>query len=114
MLNKKVLIVDDENDFGHLLGSFLSRRGYDVHLSHTLREGMQALDELHPDVMILDNNLPDGLGWEKTEFILTKQKYIKLILISAYHHDPTITQKFPEVKIFEKPINLAELNKYLS
>ena len=113
-MNKKILIVDDESDFGNLLKNFLSRRGYEVHLSHTLREGMQALDDIKPDFLILDNNLPDGLGWEKMEYIIGKLKDIKLILISAYHHNLALTQKFPDVKIFEKPIVLAELNEYLS
>src|SRR5258708_33458075 len=106
MLNKKVLIIDDENDFGYLLKSFLSRRGCEVHLSHTLREGMQALDEIKPDILILDNNLPDGLGWEKIEYILHRQMGIKLILVSAFHHNYSFAQKFPDVKVFEKPISL--------
>lgn len=114
MLSKKVLIVDDEKDFGLLLRSFLSRRGYEVHLAQTLHAGMNALDTIKPDILILDNNLPDGLGWDKMESILNQQEGIRLILISAYHHDHSITMKFPEVKIFEKPIILSELDKYLS
>ncbi|HMH34856.1 MAG TPA: response regulator [Puia sp.] len=114
MMKKKVLLVDDENDFGLLLKSYFSKRGFEVFLSQTLTEGMRTLERIKPDILILDNNLPDGMGWEKTAYVLEKNAGIQLILISAYHHDSSISLKFPSVKILEKPVSLSELNNFLS
>ena len=114
MFKTKVLVIDDEADFGLLLKSHLSKRGYEVSISPTLKEGMEALEVFHPDYLFLDNNLPDGLGWEKTESVLNRFPHIRIILISAYQHDNFSPQKFPSVRIWEKPIKIADLNSYLS
>jgi len=114
MSKKKVLLIDDENDFGLLLKSFFSKRGFEVFLSQTLTDGMKALETVNPDIVILDNNLPDGMGWDKADYVLEKNGGTQLILISAYRHDNAITQKYPSVKIYEKPVSLTELNNFLS
>jgi two-component system OmpR family response regulator len=114
MSKKKVLIIDDETDFCLLLRNYFIRKNYEVHISHTLTEGMHALENINPDIIFLDNNLPDGLGWEKTEYITQKYANTKLNLISAYQYSSTISAKFPSVKIWEKPISINELNSYLS
>ncbi len=72
MENKKVLIIDDERDFCILLKSYFIRKKYTVYLSNFLSDGMQLLTDIKPDIVLLDNNLPDGLGWNKVEFILKK------------------------------------------
>lgn len=110
----KVLIIDDETDFCLLLKNYFMKKNYEVHISHTLKEGMFSLENIQPDIVFLDNNLPDGLGWEKTEYILENHAKARLNLISAYHYNPSLLSKFPGVRIWEKPISLNELNKYLS
>ena len=114
MPKKKVLIIDDETDFCLLLKNYFMKRNYEVHISHTLKEGMHTLEDIHPDIIFLDNNLPDGLGWEKTEYIIDKFANTKLNLISAYQYSASLSSKFPSVKIWEKPISINELNSYLS
>ena len=114
MSRKKVLVIDDEDDFGLLLKNYLSKKGFEVYISRTLREGMDAFENIRPDILFLDNNLPDGLGWEKTDYVMNKLPNIKCILISAYQHDNFTSNKYPTVKILEKPINIVELNSYLS
>ncbi len=111
MDKKKVLIIDDETDFCLLLKSYFSRLQYDVKVAHRLQDGMKLLQNDTPDIVFLDNNLPDGFGWDKADFILTNFPSLQLNLISAYHYDkPKI--KLPAVlRIWEKPINLKELGK---
>jgi|SRR5450432_1385514 len=113
MSKKKLLVIDDEKDFCLLLKKFFAKKGFDIHISHYLQEGMKMLEALKPDILILDNNLPDGLGWKKAEFIYEKFPKLKLILISAYHPDNSLAIKYPSIKIYEKPIDLVELNNHL-
>ena len=58
----KVLIVDDEQDLCLLLSSFLRRRKAEVSVANTLKTGFENLERLCPDLIFLDNNLPDGTG----------------------------------------------------
>ena len=105
---KKVLIIDDEKDLGLILKNFFTKKKYEVYVSYTIEDGMKVLDEVMPDYIFLDNNLPDGSGWGKTEYILKKYPKIELNLISAYHVPKTSATSF---RILEKPIRLEELDK---
>jgi two-component system, OmpR family, response regulator len=111
---KRVLIIDDETDFCLLMKNYFIRKNYDVHIFHTLAEGMKNLEKIKPDILFLDNNLPDGLGWEKTEYISKHFPNTRINLISAYQYDHSFSDKLTSVRIWEKPISLKDLNKYLN
>jgi len=111
---ERVLIIDDETDFCLLMKNYFIRKNYEVHISHTLEEGMKNLEKIHPDIIFLDNNLPDGLGWEKTEYICQHFPNTRINLISAYKYDQSFSDKLTSVRIWEKPISLTDLNKYLN
>jgi DNA-binding response OmpR family regulator len=108
MKDKGVLIVDDEADFGLLMKDFFCKKGYTVFLANSIATGLGMLQLEKPDVMLLDNNLPDGLGWGKTEFILTNYPKTQLILISAIEVPKTSSTAF---SIFYKPQIRDELRK---
>jgi DNA-binding response OmpR family regulator len=105
---KKILIIDDEKDLGVILKDFFTKKKFEVYVSYTIEEGMKILEEIAPDYIFLDNNLPDGAGWGKTEYILSRYPKIQLNLISAYNVPKTSATNF---RILEKPITLEELNK---
>ena len=105
---KKVLIIDDEKDLGIILKKFFTKKKFEVYVSHTIEDGMKVLEEVMPDYIFLDNNLPDGSGWGQTEYILAKYPKTELNLISAYHVPKTSATNF---RILEKPITIEELNK---
>jgi two-component system OmpR family response regulator len=111
---KSVLIIDDETDFCLLMKNYFVRKNFKVYIYHTLEEGMKNLEKINPDIIFLDNNLPDGLGWEKTEFIRQNFPNTRINLISAYQYDHSISEKLTSVRIWEKPISLNDLNKYLN
>ena len=107
-MKKKVLIIDDEQDFCLLLKGFFTKKKYDVSLSYNIEDGMKTMKEIKPDYILLDNNLPDGPGWGQTEFILKNFPNAQLNLISAYHVPKTSTNSF---RILEKPVSVEELNR---
>ena len=108
MKNKKVLIIDDEDDFGFLMREFFSKKGCDVFVANSLTTGLGLLHKEKPDYLLLDNNLPDGLGWSKTEFIVANYPATRLLLISALQVPKTNSSSF---QILYKPMLGAELNK---
>ena len=111
---KSVLIIDDETDFCLLMKNYFVRKNYNVYIYHTLEEGMRNIEKINPDIIFLDNNLPDGLGWEKTDYIIQHFPNTLINLISAYQYDHSISDKLTSVRIWEKPISLIDLNKYLN
>ncbi len=110
---KKVLIIDDEIDFCLLLKAYLTKLKYEVHYSNSLSGGVEQAKKIKPGIIFLDNNLPDGLGWETAMYFLDEYPNAQLNLISAYHPELPNVKVTPALKIWEKPISLSELEDYL-
>ena len=105
---KKILIIDDEQDLCLLLESYFTKKNYEVHSANSLVAGVKQMEAVHPDILFLDNNLPDGIGWSKVESFLKVNPSLRLFLMSGY--PPT----FPSIPGFSyevliKPISFADL-----
>ena len=85
-MKQKILIVDDETDYCMIMKSYFMKKGYDVSVALTLQEGLTALKELRPDILFLDNNLPDGNGWDAVEEVVEMIPQIRAYLVSAHRN----------------------------
>jgi DNA-binding response OmpR family regulator len=61
-MNKKILIIDDEADIRFLLKRALSSHKYTVSEAENLKSGLEVFNQTRPDIVVLDVNLPDGIG----------------------------------------------------
>lgn len=115
MSRKKIVIIDDEEDLCHLMKTYFLELNHDVFLANTLGSGLSLIREVSPDVVFIDNNLPDGLGWEKMAFLMEEYPDCKINLISAYEHVPPDLKERSShtVNILEKPLRLNTLKDYL-
>jgi DNA-binding response OmpR family regulator len=109
----KVLIVDDEIDLCLLLKSYFTRNGYEVAIAYTIAKALDELQEFSPDILFLDNNLADGLGWSMVPAILRTTPKLQVYLISAYHPPVPNLPQGVSVDIIEKPISFADLDAKL-
>ena len=111
MPGKKVLIIDDETDLCLLLKDYFVRKNYEVNVSHTLTEGRERIAVIHPDILFLDNNLPDGTGWSVAPNIATDYPEMYIVLVSAFH--PAVPQMpvNAHYRAIEKPLSFADLNR---
>jgi len=59
----KILVIDDEQGIRNLLDTLLRRKGYDVVLAESGRQGLELFRRERPDVIVLDLKMPemDGL-----------------------------------------------------
>ena len=109
---KKVLIIDDEIDLSLLLKNFLTRHHFQVETSHKLVDGIKQALNFYPDIIFLDNNLPDSQGWSKAEWLLNELPDTNIFLISAFKSTPVLPDN-PRLKIIEKPLSLKAIEKLL-
>lgn len=60
-----VLAVDDSRTMRDMINLALSSEGFEVHLADDGEHGLEVLDDLDPDVIITDINMPrlDGFGF---------------------------------------------------
>lgn len=110
MTRPKILIVDDESDYCSIMESYFKEKNYEVYLAYTLNEGLSKIDEIKPDILFLDNNLPDGQGWKYVDAIVEKYPQIRIYLISAYRQKSDFITTSSNITVWEKPISLNILN----
>ena len=79
----KVLILDDEKELCELVKEILKPEQYQVDCAYTLKEGMKKWGSHHPSVVLLDNNLPDGLGLDMIETHQSLLEDSQVIMITA-------------------------------
>lgn len=111
---KKVLIVDDEVELCELLKHFLVRRNYDVTVCHSLSECEQTIGNQRYDLVFLDNNLPDGTGWDIAPLILEKNPETAFALISAFGPSRPSLPAHTRYTVLEKPLKFSEIEANLT
>ncbi len=85
LMKKTVLIVDDEQEICFLLAMLLKQLGYEVDYAYSMRDGLAKLmAERNFDIVFLDLNLPDGLGYSMIPEIKRQNQAAKVVMISAH------------------------------
>ena len=114
---KKILIIDDEYDFCTLVKMHCNKKGIECLYANTLAEGMMLLNNNTPDILILDNNLPDGYGWQKVDYVLETFPTVKVNLITAKnivdHTNLVNDDKNKRVLRYAKPLSITQLDNIL-
>jgi two-component system, OmpR family, response regulator len=78
------LIIDDEIDSCYLLGGILRNNNIETNYVHTLADATQALKNQCPEIIFLDNHLPDGRGIDFISYVKKNYSTSKVIIITAY------------------------------
>lgn len=84
------MIVDDSEQFLEVAQNYLRRDGLDVVATATSREeALQKVDELQPDIVLVDINLGDESGIELTHLLVDKFPHLRsrVVLISTMDDD---------------------------
>ena len=111
MIKLKILIVDDEIDYCMIMKNFFRVKNYVVFLAYGIKDGLDQLEAVKPDILFLDNNLPDGKGWTFVEGIVEKHPHLKLYLVSAHHTKGDFISPSPNVVVWEKPLSMNLLKE---
>ncbi len=110
-MKAQALIVDDEPDIRNLLGLLLEQTGVRSTKATSLASAREAISVQHFDVVFLDINLPDGLGYELIPEIRRVMPGARCITISAadsesekalaYGADAFVAKPFTRTHILE-------------
>lgn len=80
----RALIVEDDTDICYLLTGILKQKKMASSFVNTLADAMKYLENNIPDILILDNHLPDGLGVEFISFLKQNYPTTGIIMITAH------------------------------
>ena len=121
MMQKKILVIEDNEDNRRIARDLLTSAGYEVIEAVTGQEGVAAAETQGPELILMDIQLPDFDGYEATRRIKANATLspIPIIAVTSY------ALSGDDVKAFEagcdayvtKPFSprelLAKIREYL-
>ncbi len=79
----KVLMAEDDRDFGNILSQYISISGYDVSLARDGKEAWELFEKEKPDLCVLDVMMPEMDGFTLGEKIKEARPEIPIIFLTA-------------------------------
>jgi len=107
----KILIIDDEQLIRWALEQHLVKQGYQVATAESAEKGLKLIAEDAPDLLLLDNCLPDMTGIQLLEKLHAREQGLKVIMITAYDmaENAVKAMNLGAYEYIGKPFNLEEL-----
>lgn len=113
-MKKNLLVIDDDADGSALIKAHYSKKDCHVETAATLKEGIEKMNESTPDVLFLDHNLPDGLGWAMAAKMQKVFPEMKIVLLTAFDAPPyPVSDGDAGYTKLEKPFTLATLDEVI-
>ena len=81
-MEKKILVVDDEKPIADILQFNLKKEGYSVYCAYDGNEALQLVEEIQPDLILLDIMLPLRDGMEVCREVRKKYE-MPIIMLTA-------------------------------
>jgi len=82
-MNKKIMVVDDEESLVRLITYNLNKEGFNTVCAYEGNEALLVLEKENPDLLILDLMLPGKDGLEICKELRMKNNQIPIIMLTA-------------------------------
>jgi DNA-binding response OmpR family regulator len=79
----KVLLAEDDRDFGNILSQYVTINGFEVALARDGKEAWEMFNQSKPDICVLDVMMPEMDGFTLGEKIKEAQPDVPLIFLTA-------------------------------
>src|SRR5213592_1925992 len=83
-----ILLVEDDHSLRSSLSQFLNDHGYQTIVADSARQGWELANARHPQLCLLDLNLPDGSGLDLLKKLTDAHLQTRVIIMTAFdlHH----------------------------
>ena len=109
-MDPSVLVVEDEPAVRLVIARSLAARGYLVEATGDAASAMRFLAGQHPDLVVLDVNLPDQTGWDVARFIRREiGPDLPIVVISAVTPRVARLREHGVAGVLQKPFPMDSL-----
>ena len=115
MMRKKVLIYDDDTDLLEVCSLILQSKNFEVITKDKCSDLPDDLNEHQPDVILMDNWIPDQGGVKATQLIKASEKFnhIPVIFFSANNDVSEMAIEAGAEYFLQKPFDITELESII-
>jgi DNA-binding NtrC family response regulator len=110
---QQLLIIEDDPALGQMLAMHFEDVGFAVEVAETCRAGLARVQEGRVELVLLDQQLPDGQGSELIEFLLKADPHLPVIMMTGQHDLELAIEAIQRgaADFVHKPIKIAELQQ---
>jgi len=111
----KLLIIDDEKRTREMIAKMVDSFDLGIEcfpIGENVQSGLQAIQEIQPDLVFLDIQMPDGTGFDLLNSI--DDRNFEVIFITAFEEYALKAIKFSALDYVLKPIDSDELRAALT
>jgi len=106
----RALVVEDEVEMATVIGDYLEREGFEVHISHDGLDAVATAREFDPDIVVLDLGLPGQDGVEVCRQLRTfSDAYVVMLTARTDEIDTLIGLSVGADDYLTKPFSPREL-----
>lgn len=111
----KVLVVEDERRVAETFSDFIRSQGHEPIVAESAEAGLELVDRVYPDAMILDIYLPGMSGVQLLQRLKDRQPPLPSVVISGVASDEEAGQclQLGALDILRKPVSLSRLEATL-
>jgi DNA-binding response OmpR family regulator len=109
IVNRKILIVEDEPDMCLLLNILLADKKVELEHVQSIADAQYYLEGNNPDIIILDNKLPDGYGIDIISYFKKSNPGCKIIMVSGLPAAKDVALENGADAFLEKPLTRRQL-----
>jgi CheY-like chemotaxis protein len=113
MIDKKILVADDESHILNVVSLKLRNAGFTVFTAHDGQEALELAQSEHPDLLITDYHMPMLSGIELCQKLKQDPAtaMIPAIMLTArgYHLEPGDTEQSGILRMLSKPFSPRQL-----
>ena len=106
---RRVLLVEDELALRKVIARNLTTRGIQVCEAGTATDAIFMATTEHPDLLLLDINLPDQTGWEVLRELKRRGTDVQTIVVSAVRVSQSRLEEFRPLAYLPKPFPIDAL-----
>jgi len=112
-MQKKIHVVEDDEDIRFIIEFTLQDAGYDVSVSASAYDFKKHMIHHHPDLILMDIRLPDGDGLQLCKNLKqeTGTHEVPVILMSAHFPQHEMIDQYFANDFLSKPFELKTLLK---
>jgi two-component system cell cycle response regulator DivK len=109
-------MFDDDRDILELCTLILTRKNYEVFTDTTCITLLNTVDAVQPDIIIMDNWIPEHGGIDATQQLKASEQYkhIPVIYFSANADIHLLAEKAGADTYLAKPFDIEELEKIVA
>jgi DNA-binding response OmpR family regulator len=110
---KKVLIYDDDTDLLEVCALILTAKNFDVIVREKCTEILSDVEKYQPDVIIMDNWIPDIGGVKATQLVKNSKEYceIPVIFFTANSNVTELAAEAGADYSLQKPFDISQLEQ---